>query len=682
MSLDLSMHSDQRFRALIEHSCDVFALLTLEATVTYASPSSERVIGYPAAELLGKNCFTLLHPEDLEYVRPLFTALLDRPGQTIPFEGRMRHTDGTWRWMEGTLSNLLDDAPVGAVVCNFRDISARKQAQDRLRQSEEAARAACEAAHDRLQDLCMQAPAAMAILRGPEHRFEFANLRALQHRDRTDIGGKTIGEVLPELVTQGVVALLDEVYATGTPFVGTEFPVQVDHRGGGVQKEVYYTFLYQPTRDAQGEIDGVGIHSVEVTEQVQARQRVEVLNRQLEAEKNVQRQAKLEAQARASELEAIFEAMTEGVSAYDAQGELRYTNTAYRSLLALEENADASVLLLDRRIEWQAMRDLGGRLLAKEQLPLMRVLRGERFSGPQSMNAMCRTHKGADLILNVSGAPIRDASGQVIGGVAVFRDETEQHRLVQQLQGSESKLRMLVESNIFGFWVIDDAGHIYEVNDRLVQMLGYSREELLCGKLHWQQLTPPDYQEKMDQSSQIILTTGSLVPYEKEYLRKDGSRLPVLVGGAIIDHEKEIGLGVMLDISDRRELERRKQEFLSMVSHELRSPLTAILGLIELALMQIELRPRSLTEEAEALIARIAQVLERASGQVEIESRIVEELLDVSRMERHTFELVIQRENLVAIVEEVVANQQQTAPTRRIELTVIDPSCEAQESAR
>src|SRR5258708_28457448 len=105
-----------------------------------------------------------------------------------------------------------------------------------------------------------------------------------------------------------------------------------------------------------------------------------------------------------------------------------------------------------------------------------------------------------------------------------------------------------------------------------------------------------------------------------------------------------------------------------MVSHELRTPLTAILGQIELALMQIELRPMSLPPEAEGLLGQIEKVLKQASGQVEIETSLVEELLDVSRLEMHKFALSLQRENLISIVQETVANQQQAAYTRQLEL--------------
>src|SRR5216683_319224 len=503
-----------------------------------------------------------------------------------------------------------------------------EQAHQQLLAYEQAARAETEAARARLYDLLMQAPAAMSILRGPGHRYEFANPLVQPNRNRADILGKTVSEVLPEVVEQGVLAILDEVYTTGTPFIGTEFPVRFDRR------------------------------------------RVEELNRQLEAERDTLRQAQQEAQARAGELEAIFEAMTEGVIVCDARGEVLYTNAAYRSLMALEKDADPSVLSLDSRLKWMALRDLEGLPLLKEQGPMQRVLRGERLSGTHRMDALCHTYKGEDLILNISGAPIRDAAGKIVGGVQVFRDVTERLRLQQQLQYSEYKLRSLVESNIFGVVVVDLDGRIYEFNDRYAQMLGYSRDELSTGTFNWFHFVPPEDIKVLGHAMVTLLSTGAAPPYERGYLRKDGSRVPALVAATLFDQERRLVLGVILDMSEQKAAERRKQEFLSMVSHELRTPLTSIMGLIELALMQIELRRRELSPEAEGLLGQLEKTLKRADGQVEIETRLVEELLEVSRLELHKFELSLQRENLVTIVQETVANQQQVARTRQIKLVL------------
>ena len=255
--------------------------------------------------------------------------------------------------------------------------------------------------------------------------------------------------------------------------------------------------------------------------------------------------------------------------------------------------------------------------------------------------------------------------------VTNLHDITELRSLEQQLQYSEQKLRSLVESNILGVIVVDLDGRIYEINDRFAQILGYSRDELLAETFNWSPLIPPDAHETLAQVMTPLLSTGALPPLEWEYLRKDGSSVHVLAAGTLLDQERRLALGVILDISDRKAAERRKQEFLSMVSHELRTPLTAILGLIELALMQIDLRPRSLPPEAEGLLGQIEKVLQQASGQVEIETRLVEELLELSRLEMHKFGLSLQRENLVTIVQEAVANQQQAARTLQIELVLL-----------
>jgi PAS domain S-box-containing protein len=269
-----------------------------------------------------------------------------------------------------------------------------------------------------------------------------------------------------------------------------------------------------------------------------------------------------------------------------------------------------------------------------------------------------------------NGVPFDTPDGTFTGYIGSCIDITERRMLEQQLQYSEHKLRSLVESNIFGMIVSDMAGHIYETNDRFAQIVGYSKEELLSEAVTWRQLVPPDYQEMQAQIDQTILSTGVIPPWEKEYLRKDGSRVPALIAGAMIDQERGHVLLVIMDISERKEVERRKQEFQSMVSHELRTPLTSIMGLIDLALMQIELRPRSLPPEAEKLLAQLEKILKRADGQVEIETRLVEELLEISRLEMRQFELSLHPENLIMIVQETVANQQQAAHTRHIELVL------------
>jgi PAS domain S-box-containing protein len=128
--------SERYFRALIEQSSDVVTLLDIETRMLYASPSIERVLGYGPDELLGHRTFEYLHPDDLEGVMQTVAEGIAVPGATKRMEYRFRHKDGSWRFLEGVGRNLLDDAAIGAIVVNARDVSDRKAAEAALRDRE------------------------------------------------------------------------------------------------------------------------------------------------------------------------------------------------------------------------------------------------------------------------------------------------------------------------------------------------------------------------------------------------------------------------------------------------------------------------------------------------------------------------------------------------------------------
>ncbi len=125
-----------------------------------------------------------------------------------------------------------------------------------------------------IHNLFMQAPALICILRGPQHVYKLANEMYLQFVGNRDIVGKPIREALPELEGQGFLELLDNVYVTGEPFIGNEMPVNID-MGGGKLEEMYMNFVYQPARNGAGEVEGILVHGVDITEQVLARKKIE-----------------------------------------------------------------------------------------------------------------------------------------------------------------------------------------------------------------------------------------------------------------------------------------------------------------------------------------------------------------------------------------------------------------------
>jgi diguanylate cyclase (GGDEF)-like protein/PAS domain S-box-containing protein len=130
-----SLSDERRFRALIESSSDAIAILDTSGAVLYASPTTARILGYEPGEFTGGIGFDLLHPRDRDGIETLFAQLAQEPGGRITAEARVRHKNGTWRWVEAIGTNLLAEPTVQAIVINYRDITERKMAEEALREA-------------------------------------------------------------------------------------------------------------------------------------------------------------------------------------------------------------------------------------------------------------------------------------------------------------------------------------------------------------------------------------------------------------------------------------------------------------------------------------------------------------------------------------------------------------------
>jgi PAS domain S-box-containing protein len=391
------------------------------------------------------------------------------------------------------------------------------------------------------------------------------------------------------------------------------------------------------------------------------------LHKQISDDTHVASALLQDAEARANQMTIIFEAMTDGMAFCDANGRIQHINSAFRLLFSLNADADPAMQPPTEHSMW-AIPHLEEWTVTQDQWSALRVLREGFLSNQQTMDLVCHNKTGQNLFLNVSATTLYDTTGQIVGGVAVYRDITEQHYLEQQLHYAERKFRSLVESDIIGIMVTDSDGRMYEVNNRLAQQLGYTQEELLSGNIRVKDILVSQYQAARTRAWKTLISQGASLPEEKEYIRKNGSHFPALVAAVTINPERNRALVMLLDISDRREAERRKQEFLGMVSHELKTPLTVIQGFLELMLLYAEHLSETSSMGAGELLNKLEAMLQQSLRQVEIETRLVAELLDVSRMETQKFEVSLQLCNLTTIVQQVVANQQHMTPTRLIQL--------------
>ncbi|MFN0158430.1 MAG: PAS domain S-box protein [Bacteroidota bacterium] len=163
--------SEQRFRSLIEHSSEGIALVDAGGTIIYAGPSTERILGYSAVEFTGINAFSLIHPDDHPETTRLLTQLVQQSDGSASATYRMKHKDGTWRWMDGIGTNLLGDPAVGAIVVNYRDITERKETVEALRTSEERYRAFVEQSSEAIWRFELDQP--MPLTLTEDHQIDF-----------------------------------------------------------------------------------------------------------------------------------------------------------------------------------------------------------------------------------------------------------------------------------------------------------------------------------------------------------------------------------------------------------------------------------------------------------------------------------------------------------------------------
>jgi PAS domain S-box-containing protein len=233
---------------------------------------------------------------------------------------------------------------------------------------------------------------------------------------------------------------------------------------------------------------------------------------------------------------------------------------------------------------------------------------------------------------------IKGVAFVVLSAVLVFLILAAMHererRAVRRLAESEAKFRGVFASDMLGlmFWTPD--GRISEVNQRMIDTLGYTQEDFRSGRVGWQSLTPAEFKEQDEHYLQVVLETGACPPFEKQYVAADGRRVPVLVGGSMIRGGEGGGIGWFVDISDRKAAEQRihklnaelrvanklKDEFLATMSHELRTPVTAIRLWLE-----ILLRNRDNREGAD-------EAIEMIRSSAEQQSQLIDDLLDLSRI--------------------------------------------------
>lgn len=241
----------------------------------------------------------------------------------------------------------------------------------------------------------------------------------------------------------------------------------------------------------------------------------------------------------------LLGALAQGVVRYDRAGEIVSANPAAERMLGVARDPENGRFAVD------AERDLvwpDGAPVTPEEHPVMVALRTAKPSGPIEIGSRHPGFGMRHLMVTVIPEPPR-------GVVALYEDITARRRAEDELRDSEARLQRFVDSNILGIVSVDETG-ITEANDAFLSSVGYSQEDFDHGVIDWRAMTPPEWQEISERAIQDIRTLGACAPFHKEYVRKDGSRVPVIVGAAAYTRNPLRWVCFVLDLSERERAQR------------------------------------------------------------------------------------------------------------------------------
>jgi two-component sensor histidine kinase len=185
----------------------------------------------------------------------------------VPMRRNGRRENAWWSY---SFAPIDDEGRVGGVLVICNEVTAQHRANEAFKDQTR-----------RFHQLFERASSFMAVLSGPDHVFEITNAAYKRLIGDRDFIGKPVREIVPEVAPQGYLELLDEAYRTGRPYVGTRMPVTLQPAAGGTLKDIFIDFVIQPMMDADGEISGIFVEGVDVTEHVQAEQHLQLMNAEL-----------------------------------------------------------------------------------------------------------------------------------------------------------------------------------------------------------------------------------------------------------------------------------------------------------------------------------------------------------------------------------------------------------------
>ena len=522
------------------------------------------------------------------------------------------------------------------ILLSIEDITEKAFARKKLEQSEK-----------RYNMMLMQSPFAFALLKGKNKVITFANdkMKATWGK-ANNVEEKPLIEVLPELIDTPFPDLLDEVYKTGIPYYANE--VLAPKYTNGQKEDVYYNFVYQPYREEDETISGVTIIAAEVTAAV-------MVKKALEAQHEVEQSA----------LKSIEESNT------------RYHNMIYSSpsLIAILKGEGMVIEIANDAIleSWGKGKNVIGKSLL-EVIPeaveqgfdkeLQNVYKtGESFSSYETPIMLTRNGKQDLVYYSFVYQAQRDINGEIAGVAILANEVTPQAVLHTKIKESEKHFRQMADLMPAKISNATADGEVTYFNQQWLDFSGLNFEELKDFGYH--KMMHPDEREEFQTQLQKASETGSVLEMEMRFKDREGDyKWHLNRASPIIDENGQIKMwiGSTTEIQKLKEEEQRKGDFVTMLSHELKTPVTSIKGYVQLILHMIE------KEQEIQFPVRLKTSLVRIENLVVKLTSLISDMLDLTRIEANRLELKNELFSLNDFVTGIVEDMRYTSPKHTINI--------------
>lgn len=438
----------------------------------------------------------------------------------------------------------------------------------------------------RLRFLLSDAPIAIAVFHGRELIIESANKKVLEVWGKSDhVIGLPLHIAVPELVGQDFLQILDDVYTGGEAFYGYEVKAMLEQKGK--MEEVYCNFVYQPLKDESGAVNSIMLTASVVSEQVISRNKIQSLNEELLAineelsrSQELLLMSNLDLTTSENRLNKILSDLPAPVVVLTGPDQI--ISTTNQALLTFWQRTTDEVLgrpMLEVFPElknqvfpglWKQVLETGASLQKREQ----KVIFKNKLTGEDRI-----------VYVDYFYQPLTDLAGQITAVLATVLDVTEKVRSRNIIEEAEAKLRLAIDSSELGTWFIDAESRTLNASARLKEIFGFYSDEDMSLQAAFGQILP-EYRDEVVSGLDAAITTGS--SFDMEYSLKgfrDGNIRWVRSTGKLYSEDvfsKANFSGTVQDITQRKLEEQRKDDFLSIASHELKTPVTALKASLQL----------------------------------------------------------------------------------------------------